>query len=90
MIEYKMTRQAVDMEWAPVKGAPAREMALHPPAGDDWKLHSFEHSAAAVVAVWERPRRAHEMSEIYSDAENPSAPQSPAKTISEIPEPGTT
>jgi len=88
MIEYKITRQAVDMEWGTVSGAPAREMELHPPAGEDWTLHSFEHSAAQVVAVWERQRRAHPMSEVYShpDGDGSTAKQ-PVKTVADMPIP---
>ena len=89
MIEYKITRQAVDMEWALVQGAHAREMDLHPPAGDDWTLHSFEHSPTEVVAVWERQRRAHAMSDVYSHSESQdsTAAQPPVKTIADMPEP---
>ncbi len=88
MIEYKITRQAVDMEWTPVHGAPARELQLHSPTGEDWTLHSFEHSEARVVAVWERQQRPHPMSNVYADPETlgTGAP-APVKTIADIPKP---
>ncbi len=87
--EYKMTRQAVDKDWAAVEGAPAREMDLYPPAGEGWSLHSWEHEPAQVVAVWAREKRVHEMSEIYShsDANAATAVQAPVKTVADIPEP---
>ena len=92
MNEYKITRQAVDMEWPAVRGASAREMELHPPSGDEWILHSFEHSDAQVVAVWERLKRPHAMSAVYSDAESEgdAAMHKPVKTIADMPEPGHT
>ena len=69
-------------------GARAREMDLHQPAGEDWTLHSFEHSVTEVVAVWERPKRAHAMSEVYSRADSEDEKrQQPVKTISDMPEP---
>ena len=87
--EYKMTRQAVDMDWAPVEGAPAREMELHPPAGEEWALHSCEHGTAQVIAVWVREKREHEMSEIYShsDVNTQTAVQAPVKTVADMTEP---
>ena len=88
MNEYKITRQPVDMDWAVVPGAEAREMALHPPSGDEWTLHSFEHSESRVVAVWERPKRAHAMSEIYSHPESEHETGQPVKTIADMPKPG--
>jgi hypothetical protein len=89
MLEYKMTRQTIDTEWKPIEGAPAREMELYPPAGDEWSLHSFEHGPAQVVAVWVREKRLHEMSEIYShsDASASTAARTPIKTVADIPEP---
>ncbi len=84
MMEYKITRQAADMEWAPVQGAAARELELHPPAGEDWVLHSFEHSASQVVAVWEREKRAHPMSPVYAHTDSNAGP---VKTIADIPNP---
>ena len=87
MIEYKMTRQAVDVDWTPVQGAPARELDLHPPSGEDWTLHSFEHSDARVVAVWERKRRAHAMSEIYAHPESTDPTHQHVKTTADIPKP---
>lgn len=88
MIEYKITRQAVDVDWAPVQGAPAGELELHPPAGEDWTLHSFEHSESRVVAVWQRTRRPNAMSEIYAHPEG-EAPghKAPVKTVADIPKP---
>jgi hypothetical protein len=89
MMEYRMTRQAVEQEWTAVEGAPAREMELHPPAGDEWTLHSFEHGQSQVVAVWVRQKRLHEMSEIYSHSEvnAAAAAHAPIKTVADIPEP---
>jgi len=84
MVEYKITRQAVDMEWAVVPGAPTREIELHPPAGEEWTLHSFEHSSAQVVAVWEREKRAHPMSEIYSHTNEDLGT---VKTVADMPAP---
>ena len=77
------------MEWAPVEGAPAREMGLYPPAGEGWSLHSCEHGPVQVVAVWSREKRLHEMSEIYShsDENAPTAAQAATKTIADIPVP---
>lgn len=83
MNEYKITRQAVDTDWTAVAGAPAREMDLYTPAGDDWNLHSFEHGEKLVVAVWVRAKR-HGMSDVYSHAEGG---QAPVKTIADMPEP---
>ena len=83
-----MTKQAVDTEWTAVVGAPAREIDLHPPAGEGWVLHSCEHGPAQVVAVWTREKRPHQMSEIYSHPEG-HAPSgvAPVKTVADIPEP---
>jgi len=85
MLEYKMTRQAVDMDWAPVQGAAARELELHPPSGEDWALHSFEHSEARVVAVWSREKRPHTMSDAYAHPDSPSTGHT--KTIADMPVP---
>jgi len=85
MIEYKMTRQAVEGAWAEVKGAPTREMELHPPAGEEWALHSFVHGRTEVVAVWSREKRLHAMSEVYSHAEG--QPPTAVKTIADMPVP---
>ena len=90
MLEYKITRQAVDTEWAVVPGTAAREVELHPPAGDDWTLHSFEHAPEQVVAVWQRPKRPHPMSEIYATTDKAgtaSGAPRPVKTASDMPEP---
>jgi hypothetical protein len=87
MIEYKITRQAVDVEWAPVQGSPAREIELHAPSGEDWTLHSFEHSDSRVVAVWEREKRSHPMSEVYSHPEGQDPGTTPVKTVADIPKP---
>lgn len=90
MIEYRITRQAVDVQesWAAVPGTPAREIELSPPAGDEWSLHTFEHGQDQVVAVWTRPKRPHAMSAVYvnSEATVPAEP-SPIKTVADIPEP---
>jgi hypothetical protein len=88
-MEYKMTRQAVDTVWTAIAGATAREMDLHPPSGEDWSLHSFEHGPDQVVAVWMREKRPHEMSEIYShpNANSSASAPSPVKTVADIPEP---
>lgn len=78
------------MDWAAVPGAPAREMELYPPAGEDWTLHSFEHSPAQVIAVWERKRRPHVMSEVYSHpagSDDSTIAPSPVKTVADIPKP---
>jgi len=87
--EYKMTRQAVDMDWPTVAGAQARELELHPPAGEGWSLHSCEHGPVQVVAVWQREKRLHEMSDVYSHSveDAPTGGQAPTKTIADIPEP---
>ena len=84
-----MTRQTVGQQWTPIAGAPAREMELHAPAGEEWSLHSFKHGETEVVAVWVREKRLHEMSEIYShsDANTANAAHSPVKTVADIPEP---
>jgi hypothetical protein len=91
MLEYKITRQAVDGDdkWVAVPGAPARENDLFPPAGEEWALHSFEHGDTQVVAVWTREKRLHAMSEVYSHSEGQAgnAVQPPVKTIADIPEP---
>jgi hypothetical protein len=91
MLEYKITRQAVDSDdhWVAVPGAPARENELFPPAGEEWSLHSFEHGDKQVVAVWTREKRLHAMSEVYShsEAQGGSAAHSPVKTIADIPVP---
>ena len=85
--EYKMTRQAVDQDWAVAAGAQAREMELHSPAGEDWELHSCEHGPTQVVAVWVREKREHEMSEIYAHSDENATGQSAVKTIADIPVP---
>ena len=91
MLEYKITRQAVGAEdtWIAVPGAPARESELHPPTGEDWSLHSFEHGDTQVVAVWTREKRLHAMSEIYSHSDAPGVQAAPApvKTVADMPEP---
>lgn len=91
MNEYRITRQAVDTDekWQPVPGAPVRELELHPPAGDDWSLHSFEHGPTQVVAVWTRSKRPHAMSGVYShpDPQTTDGRPSPIKTVADIPTP---
>jgi hypothetical protein len=90
MIEYRITRQAVDGQesWTAVPGAPARELELHSPAGEEWSLHTFEHGQDQVVAVWTRQKRPHAMSAVYVNSEAPaSAEQSPVKTMADIPVP---
>ena len=90
MIEYRITRQAVDGDdgWAAVAGARARELELHPPAGEEWSLHSFEHGPDQVVAVWTRQKRPHAMSAVYVNSDAPAAAEpSPVKTVADIPEP---
>jgi hypothetical protein len=87
MIEYKMTRQAVEGDWGAIEGAPAREMDLYPPAGEDWSLHSFVHGRTEVVAVWAREKRAHAMSDVYSHSDAPAGAQAAVKTIADMPEP---
>ena len=83
MKEYKITKQRVEGDWAAVEGAAARQIDLHPPSADEWTLHSFEHAASEVVAVWWREKR-HGMSDVYSHAEEV---QPAVKTIADMPEP---
>lgn len=88
MNEYKITRQPADAEWAAVEGAPAGEMDLHPPHGEDWTLHSFANSSSQILVVWQRPKRTHAMSEVYSHAGGSEATGAePVKTIAAMPEP---
>ena len=88
MNEFKITRQPVeDNQWAVVQGTSARAIELHPPEGDDWALHSFEHGQDQVVAVWTRAKRPHAMSEVYAHSHEHDNTQSAVKTVADIPVP---
>ena len=89
MNEFKITRQPVEdkEKWAVVQGTSARALELHPPEGEDWALHSFEHGQDEVVAVWMRAKRPHAMSEVYVHPHEQETTQPSVKTVADIPVP---
>ena len=89
MNEFKITRQPVEdkNQWAVVQGTSARALELHPPEGEDWSLHSFEHGQDEVVAVWTRAKRPYAMSEVYAHSHEQDTAQAAVKTVADIPLP---